>query len=484
MEFIDVLAASPERLLALAVKELSADPKRRKEWAAFKAQHPEDAWERIAKRRIRSGDTAEWDEFVELHPEYRNRMPALKVTYGSPEDMTPGNCWKDVDQGRFVRNRSRRGRQKPSSDMTMPDGSPLRPSGEYLPVADVPPADFTEFGSVAVDEDGGLVGLPKTALNGLEDDADPLGREGLPVDPDELGSDVELFDEDGAERQDGPTMFDGIHGWVEERPARQDRVHGRMLEFCLLCASPLPLEWKTGPCEATGPTAVYYEKAPAPVVESREQRWARREAALQRRIADIPARLDGNPAPIAGRPVQGSVEGRVYGGLGVVSPELTVAGLYGEPVNACHCNGCLGMPKRSQGRMRLCSDVCRKRMDNAMDRANRKAAGKPSRPSAADPEADRIAQARIGLKVRAAQRKADESRIQTGVSLPAGVWVYRKPDTSTDWLLTGQGNVWQITGPEAELWCARRQIGRGVWRDAERVTASLLPSDVPSVTGW
>ncbi len=380
MEFFNPLKATKDQVWASVAAEIASDATSRKVWAQFKDDRPELAWEVIAKRRVRSGDSTEWDAFVAKHPEYADRKPSMRVSYGSGEDMTPGNCWKDVDQGRFVRNRSRKARRRPTSDMTMPDGSPLRPSGEYLPLEFEPPADFEDHVALHLDDDGNLLYNPKTDFEGVSEDRDPMGGEPYPIDPDELGSDVELYDEFGAEIGVGGSMFDGIHGWVEQRSERQDTVHGRMLELCLLCASPLPLKWVTSECEC-----------------------------------------DGEP--------------------------LNVRGLDGEPLNACHCNGCLGMPKRSQGRLRLCSDVCRKRMDNGMDRANRRAAGRPSRPSAADPDADRIAESRVGLRVRAAQRKVDEARYRSGVTPPPWVWVMppHRQWMNHPLVLTQQGNVWKVT---------------------------------------
>lgn len=71
----------------------------------------------------------------------------------------------------------------------------------------------------------------------------------------------------------------------------------------------------------------------------------------------------------------------------------------------CRCNGCLRGPKRTQGKQRrYCSDECRDRVDNAMDRAYRRAEGKRSR--SFDPPADRIAEYKLSMKAAARQSKS------------------------------------------------------------------------------
>lgn len=70
----------------------------------------------------------------------------------------------------------------------------------------------------------------------------------------------------------------------------------------------------------------------------------------------------------------------------------------------CRCNGCLRSPRRTRGRMRYCSADCRDRMDNAVDRAMRRAQGKQTRTF--DPVVDRLADFTVSMKLAARQTKS------------------------------------------------------------------------------
>ena len=134
----------------------------------------------------------------------------------------------------------------------------------------------------------------------------------------------------------------------------------------------------------------------------------------------------------------------------------------------CHCNSCLPEPAWGKGRPRYCSLKCAATMDNAVDRARRRAVrpdpamtfdldgiylapvGRLHRspvswnaepawfreeigqlvrrfptmvrtPAPAQDRVDRVATARIGLGARARQRKLDDGRYRQ-VDQPGGVW--------------------------------------------------------------
>jgi hypothetical protein len=107
----------------------------------------------------------------------------------------------------------------------------------------------------------------------------------------------------------------------------------------------------------------------------------------------------------------------------------------------CRCNGCLTGPVRGKRRPRLCGKRCRRRMDDALDRARRRVKGTKSR--VFDPEADRIADYRSAMKLRAWQRKDDGTRYQFDWT---GVWAFPTTRPVAESVSYGQvgPHVWEI----------------------------------------
>jgi hypothetical protein len=165
-------------------------------------------------------------------------------------------------------------------------------------------------------------------------------------------TEVSGYDHEGAEVEDSSQqILDGVHGYrvysddgafeLDGPPdgVKKAKHAGHLLEVCLVCAHPLPLEWPQRRCE-------FLVGAP--------------DTFLMQDV--LPFFRD------------------------------------------CRCNGCLRSPKRTRGRMRYCSADCRDRMDNAVDRATRRAQGKQTRTF--DPAVDRLADFAVSMKLAARQTKS------------------------------------------------------------------------------
>ncbi len=112
----------------------------------------------------------------------------------------------------------------------------------------------------------------------------------------------------------------------------------------------------------------------------------------------------------------------------------------------CHCNKCLRGPERGPGRLRYCPDRCESRMHNALRRAQRRTAGARSR--VADPDADRRAEYKARMKLKASERKAEDARYRFDWT---GIWSFpsSKPTHRTHRYVSIQDCVWQITAVHA-----------------------------------
>jgi hypothetical protein len=134
----------------------------------------------------------------------------------------PGKSWRHSDKNRVLR--SRRPRRKPTTDMTMPDGSPLRHLG-------------------ATDR---LLAYPVT-------DDDDLDAAWLHTQMEKAGWPDDRDFDTAAELADAAThVLDGVHGCHIVDPLQQretDIAHHRLLEYCLLCNAPIPFELRSSGCE-------------------------------------------------------------------------------------------------------------------------------------------------------------------------------------------------------------------------------------------
>lgn len=157
---------------------------------------------------LRANNPRQWAIFIAEHPEFAalaRKQDQPDDGIGSAKDYRPGKSWKNFDKNRT--RRRRRPSPRPTSDMTMQDGSPLR---------------IVTLGDVDVDGDpmtGGFDRYPTKQV--CEDD------------------DGEIW----------LAYLDGVHGEFEERMPRQDRAHHRLLEHCVLCGHLLPLKWPPPVCE-------------------------------------------------------------------------------------------------------------------------------------------------------------------------------------------------------------------------------------------
>ena len=135
----------------------------------------------------------------------------------------PGSSWRGADKHRQLR--SRRPRRRPTTDMTMPDGSPLRHLGAADKLFTYPATDG--------DDDLDAIWLhAQMVCAGWPDDRD--------------------FDTAAELADDQHDVLDGIHGWcvVDSRQQREtDIAHHRLLEYCLLCTAPIPFELRSAGCE-------------------------------------------------------------------------------------------------------------------------------------------------------------------------------------------------------------------------------------------
>jgi hypothetical protein len=234
------------------------------------------------KRRLAEA----WDKFLAEHPELSEGHDDY---YGRPDlnnRMRPGKSWRGDDKART--RRSSRPRGRPSSEMQEPDGRPLRSSRAVDVSSDIDKLMKDAQARAAVfEESDDDVRASLDALAVVSGDGDGDG-------PDLLGV--------------GGTGH-RLDGTVGEHVVFSPAKAPHRLEWCEVCAQPLPLEWKQSPCEFPDSPMVHWEFPDFPMSDAEH----------------------------------------------------------------CHCNSCLSEPNWGQGRPRYCSPKCEVKMDNAMDRARRRA---------------------------------------------------------------------------------------------------------------
>lgn len=113
-----------------------------------------------------------------------------------------------------------------------------------------------------------------------------------------------------------------------------------------------------------------------------------------------------------------------------------------SPGEFCHCNVCLRGPNRGPDRPRYCPDRCASRMENALRRAHRRVVG--ARTRVVDPDADRRADYKVEMRLKAIERKVQDARFRFDW---AGIWTYpvTKPRHITYSCYSSQEHVWKIT---------------------------------------
>lgn len=346
-------------------------------WDEFLAGHaeladdPDFASEAYVVRRMHQKHRGDVDDLDDYEADFTDLAKYFRVKPEYNNRMRPGRSWHGDDKART--RRSRRPRGRPSSEMQELDGRPLGSS---------------QAADVSIDVDKLMT--------------DAQARREAMYERDRLDAlAVVGGDGDG----DGPDLLGGggtghrLDGTGGEHVVFSPAKAPHRLEWCEVCAWPLPLEWKPVPCEF----------------------------------------------PDSSMPDD----------------------------DHCHCNSCLSEPAWSNGRPRYCSLKCAAAMDNAMDRARRRATPCPDRAVTFDLDgvylspvgrlyrsavswngeppsfrreidriirrfptkvdgyefapvqgrADRLATTKVELGTRARQRKLDDDRY-CQVDQPVGIWEY------------------------------------------------------------
>jgi hypothetical protein len=256
-------------------------------WDEFLASHPElgvdpdFASEAYLVKRMRlkhRGDVADLDDYEADFTELSNYFP---VRPDFNNRLQPRRSWSGDDKARI--RRSRRPRGRPSSEMQEPTGRPLTSSQ----VVDV---------SIDIDKLSKDAEARREAMYG-RDRLDALALMGA----DGGGDGHDLLGSGGTGHR--------LDGTVGEHVVFSPAKAPHRLEWCEVCARPLPLEWKQFLCEFPDSPMTHWEFPEFPIPDAEH----------------------------------------------------------------CHCNSCLSEPNWKQGRPRYCSPKCEAAMDNAMDRARRRA---------------------------------------------------------------------------------------------------------------
>lgn len=312
----------------------------------------------VYKRRNdhKFGGARRWRELQEAWPGLAEAAkPGPDRGSGSGPDMAKGEYWRRKDGSRFAR--MTRPRARPTSDTSMPDGSPLRqltPGVDAALWGETP--DLEDLEGPLLDVDGspfgsGDIGYVSLSRDDLERIIfDPVSAE------DDGGEDPSAFaqitdaeDADvGAELPGsarGVWRLDGVHGerLVDRKESRDHKPH--LPEYCAVCGMPLPLKRYEPVCE-----------------------------------------FPDSPMP----------EGQY-----------------------CHCSGCLCPPDRNAGNQpKYCSGKCASRMDNALDRARRRHDRAARSRWSGDLHLDYLAEYRFDMRDRARRSRAGIDRISVPRFLP------------------------------------------------------------------
>ncbi|WP_139807380.1 hypothetical protein [Mycobacterium avium] len=196
-------------------------------WNEFLAGHPElvsdpdFASEAYVVKRMHQKHRGDVDDLDDYEADFTDLTKYFPVKPDYNNRMRPGRSWHGDDKTRTRRPRRPRGR--PSSEMQEPDGRPLRSS---------------QAADVSIDVDKLMM--------------DAQARREAMYEGDRLDAlAVVGGDGDG----DGPDLLGGggtghrLDGSVGEHVVFSRAKAPHRLEWCEVCAWPLPLAWKQFPCE-------------------------------------------------------------------------------------------------------------------------------------------------------------------------------------------------------------------------------------------